>query len=291
MGCACPTDSKPVADTTGEDQVAVYESCLPFAKQPATKTATEALVFAHAGYLTGKQLKDLLKSLGMEIGDLDEENRPKNCLFQMFKEGKKYNSRKITLLGVMLGSGTLVRKAEILFNLYRNEDEREISASQIQRMVQHCCEVALYTLPHYAQMELEAVEEAKSLPKLLKYVQRLSSSLPATVETLSAALLGSADHLTEVVFKHKLASTEGRFLCSTVDLRVFASSMKPIKRPVRAKSPDEDPEELRREASDQVRELLTSPEGKKVVRIRYKLRRSSSSPLRVSESEEQFNEN
>lgn len=282
MGCACPTDNKPVTDTTGEDQVAVYESCLPFAKQPATKTATEALVFASAGYLTGKQLKDLLKSLGMEIEGLDDESCPKTRLFQMVKEGKKYNARKITLLGVMLGSGTLVRKAEILFNLYRNEDDREIIAEQVQRMVQHCCEVALYTLPHYAQMELEAVEEAKSLPKLLKYAQKLANSLPNTVETISTALLGSSQQLSEVVFKHKVASTEARFLCSSVDLRTFASTMKPINRPARPRSPGEDPEEMKQEASDQVRELLTSPEGKKVMRIRYKLKRSSSSPMRPS---------
>jgi len=271
--------------------VAVYESCLPFAKQPATKTATEALVFASAGYLTGKQLKDLLRSLGMQVEGLEDESSPKTRLLQMFKEGKKYNARKITLLGVLLGSGTLVRKAEILFNLYRNEEEREIAAGQVQRMVQHCCEVALYTLPHYAQMELEAVEEAKSLPKLLKYVQKLSNSLPTTVETLSAALLGSSEQLSEVVFKHKVASTEARFLCSTVDLRSFASNLKPINRPARARSPEEDPEEMKKEASDQVRELLTSPEGKKVMRIRYKLKRSSSSPMRPSNPEDHISGN
>lgn len=290
MGCACPTDSKPVSDTTGEDQIAVYESCLPFAKQPATKTATEVLVFSQANYLTSKQLKDLLRSLGMEIDCFEDENHPKTRLLQLFKEGKRYNARKIALMGVLLGSGTVVRKAEVLFNLYKSQEGQEMQGTQVMKLVQHACEVALFALPHYVQMELEVLEDAKALPKLAKYVHKLNESLPDTVNALGSVLLGTSQNLSEVLFKHKVATTEARFLCSSLELRTFAVSKKPlVRRPILHSEEDkEDTEELRREASDQVRELIPSPEGKKLVKIQYKLKRSVSSPLKKSDLEGSF---
>ena len=225
MGCACAHDSKLSRDALGEEEVANYESGLIFASLPATKTATEVLVFSHAFWMNGKQIRDLLKALGTDGRFLDEENTPKHHFFELFRDRKKYNARKITLLGVMLGSGSAARKAEILFGLYRTDEEQcDLTAAQVFQLSQDACEVALLALPQYAALELEQSNDDSGLAKLTRYVEKLTASLPATVERLADALLQKSDNVSEVHLKARIAGSEAKALCSAAELRLLSLS-------------------------------------------------------------------
>jgi hypothetical protein len=232
MGCACAHDSKISRDALGEEEVANFESALVFASLPATKTATEVLVFSHAFWMNGKQIRDLLKALGTDGRFMEEEEAPKHRLFQLFRDRKKYNARKITLLGVMLGSGSAARKAEILFGLYRvDEDQCDLTAAQVFQLVQDACEVALLALPEYARLELELLEDISGLAKLTRYAEKLTARLPATVERLAEALLQKSDQVSEVHLKARVAGSEAKVLCSAAELRLLSiSNSQPMER-------------------------------------------------------------
>lgn len=225
MGCACAHDSKLSRDALGEEEVANFESSLIFAALPATKTATEVLVFSHAFWMNGRQIRDLLKALGTDSRFLDEEGTPKHRFFELFRDRKKYNARKITLLGVMLGSGSAARKAEILFGLYRTDEEQcDLTSAQVFQLSQDACEVALLALPQYATLELELMDDGSGLAKLTRYAEKLTASLPATVERLAEALLQKSDIVSEVHLKARVAGSEAKALCSATELRLLSLS-------------------------------------------------------------------
>lgn len=223
MGCTCTQDSKLSKDSLGEEEVANIESALVFASLPATKIATEVLVFSHAFWMNRKQVKDFVKALGVNERWMEEEGTPKERLMEMFRDRKKYSARKISLLGVLLGSGNTTRKAEILFGLYRYDDEQcELTAAQVYQLVQDACEVALLALPQYSKLELELLNDLSGLSKLHKYMDKLVLCLPSVVDLLADSILQHSDSVSEVHLKSRITGTEAKSLCSAAELRLLA---------------------------------------------------------------------
>ena len=251
MGCACPTDNRPLRDSTGEEEIAVFESALVFSKLPAAKTATEVQVFSHAFWMNGKQIRDLFKALGIDPHCLDEEQSPKSRFFEMFKDRKKYNARKITLLGVLLGAGSAIKKAEIMFGLYRVDEEQcDLSASQVFQLVQDASEVALLALPQYARMELEAMGDSNALPKLTRYVEKVGGNLPSAVHAITSSILSETEVVSEVLFKARVANTEAKVLCCASEMRNLAIRTEAIPMPRGQRRDSRPPERLDSEGSE-----------------------------------------
>lgn len=231
MGCACPTDHKGSREVTGDEEITVFETALAFSKLPAAKVASEVLVFSHGYWMNGKQIRDLFRALGMDPLCLNEEHSPKFHLFELFRDRKRYNARKLTMLGVLLGTGSAIKKAEILFSIYKvDEDQSDLSASQVFQLVQDACEVGLLALPQYARLELEVLGDTNALPKLTKFSEKLGANLPTTVQLLTTTILADTEAVSEVMFKAKIANSDAKVLCCASELRAFAARSESTRR-------------------------------------------------------------
>jgi hypothetical protein len=159
MGCATTTDNK--LDACSEELIQTYEIWLGYHKRPATDTVTDIKVFTNGGRMHLKQLKEMLQSMSLDTPALAHSNSPQANFYRLLGDRKKIESRKVSVLAVMLGTGTLSKKAEVLFDLFQTNKVLEITG--VNAMVQEVCLIALKFLPAYTAMELEELKDSSLL--------------------------------------------------------------------------------------------------------------------------------
>lgn len=223
MGCHCAKELK-VAHEEQEEAIVMHERALGFYSLPAAAIAMELRVFAPEGHLKAHQLKEVLMALGLPYAALEAQGSPLSGFFQQFREGKQYAVRKLGLLGVLLGSGSLAQKTEVVYSLCDEHFAAELTTSQMTGVLVDLLTIACVFVPHYAELEMQAVKDQERLSKHRKYTSWLRRRLNKACSLLLQRVLQGQTSVTKTVFLSQVTE-HCSYLLDTHLLRFFLSSI------------------------------------------------------------------
>ena len=183
MGCDCSA-LKEDSHTAGEDVIHTYEAGLGW------KHGHLQLLLAELRSLETdlprRQLMSILAKLQVKLPNLRDSASSSTHLSAGLKTKKMYSQRKLVLLAILLGAGKAIEAAETLEEQYLLDgDYVDICA-----LAADMCELAIITLPMYAELELKRAQDTASLLKLTNYAEKLKLGRANAVSQLSNAILG-----------------------------------------------------------------------------------------------------
>lgn len=223
MGCTCAKELK-VAYAEQEEVILMHERTLGFYPLPAAAIAQELRVFAPKGLLKAHQLKEVLMALGLPYALLDVQGSPLNSFFQQFREGKHYTVRKLGLLGVLLGAGSLAQKTEVVFSLCDEHFTAELTTVQVTDLLVELLAIACVFVPHYAELQMLAVKDQERMTKHLKYTAWLKCRQSKACSLLRQSVLQGQTSVTKTAFLSQV-TRHCAYLLEVHPLRCFVRSV------------------------------------------------------------------
>ena len=205
-----------------EELIHTYESTLGFSQCMSSRLVGKIHNCASSGRVNKHQFKDMMKKAGLYIDSFEDDTAPVSQFFTSFGDGKRMEAKKLAMLGVLLGKGTMETKATLLFDLYRAEKAIDLQA--VGKMVTDMCSIALSLLPLYASLELSTAGDAVSLHKLHSYRLKLEVASPFVVAKIKDNLEFGRKRLT---FEELNRSKMMKFFYSSQELRHFAMELYP----------------------------------------------------------------
>ena len=223
MGCHCAKEIK-VAHMEQEDAIEMHQRALGVYAVQAAAIAMELRVFAPVGFLKVHQLKEVLMALALPYAALETQGSPLSGFYQQFREGKQYTVRKLGLLGVLLGAGSLAQKTEVVYSLCDEEFTAELTASQVKGVLGDLITIACVFVPHYAELEMQASKDQERLSKHWKYTAWLRRRLNKACLLLQHSILQDKPTIPKADFL--LSVTQHcSYILDAHPLRYFISSI------------------------------------------------------------------
>ena len=169
MGCTTTTDIS--SDVSNEELIQTYEMSLGFHHCLASRLVSKIKAFSSSGNMNFQQFRDMMRAVGLHNEVLDDMEAPVTRFYGFLGDGKRLESKKVAMLALLLGEGTVDTKAELLFELY--QAERAIELPAVSKMVQDACSIAMKFLPAYTTLEMESLNDEGTLHKLASYQSKL----------------------------------------------------------------------------------------------------------------------
>ena len=221
MGCLCVKSGRENSPDEGESTIQQYEASLGFSKLPVEVSVSTLEETSRKGGLTSELLRVWLAKLGIPSTRLDIEDDSIACLFERFLEKGKYSCHKLGTLAVLMGEGSIERKATTLFRVY-GRLTGELSHADIENLTTICCELALLWLPGLAETETLALRDLATLRKLQKYTEKFSRFLGKIREKLAKPFVALGfGHMTEAKFVG-IVVEKASVLVSAQNIRAYA---------------------------------------------------------------------
>lgn len=176
MGCChsrntIPTDLKSLLQT--------YEEGLGWSGYSALKVALELEAEGQSDLKQG-QLKRFLTTMRVQIPDFHDKTHPLTSLYNTMCTKGRYSRRLLSLLGLLLGYGSVDRKCAVIEKFYTETD----GVIDIKTCFENVCDLALTYLPLYVYCELLYVQKGDQCEKLEKYIEKLRGMRDSIVEFL-----------------------------------------------------------------------------------------------------------
>lgn len=226
MGCLCVKTDKARELDEGESVIQQYEAALGFGKLPVDVSVASLEETSRKGALTPDLLRAWFEKVGIPSTRLDNDSDSVACLYANFLERGRYSCRKLGALAVLLGEGSLERKARSLFRVY-SRLTGELSTEDIVTLITTCCELAFIQLPNLAETETLALRDLATMRKLQKYLDKFKKFLGKIKEKLSKPLLVlGLSSVTEGKFVEVVVQ-KAPALLSAQTLRAYACSVIP----------------------------------------------------------------
>lgn len=105
--------------------------------------------------------------LTIEYGPLDH---PVTKFYNSFKRGNNFDQRKLSALGILLGSGDKSEKAKILFKIYDDSKDGNLDIVEIRNMLDDIIEIGLILLP---TLSLNSAEDEETKQDIVKFNKKL----------------------------------------------------------------------------------------------------------------------
>ena len=140
--------------------------------------------------LTRHQLNTLALELSLDMTDLDTVDSKQFRLFKHFKTAKgSVDVYKFTVLAVLLCTGTVIEKAQALFERCPWVSEGTLGEEGLRKMMGLMCEIASEAIPRLA--ESDAPVEGQTLPveEVSAYVSRLKEAVPRIIGRICAEMM------------------------------------------------------------------------------------------------------
>lgn len=221
MGCLCVKSGRANSTDEGESTIQQYEASLGFSKLPVEVCVSTLEETSRKGGLTSDLLRVWLAKLGIPSTRLEIEDDSIACLFTHFFEKGRFSCHKLGTLAVLMGEGSIERKATSLFRVY-GRLTGELSQADIESLATVCCELALVWLPGLAETETLALRDLATLRKLQKYTEKFSKFQDKIKEKLAKPLLAlGLGRMTEAKFVGIIVE-KASILVSTQNLRAYA---------------------------------------------------------------------
>lgn len=112
--------------------------------------------------------------LNNEYGPLEH---PVTKFYNSFKRGNNFDQRKLSALGILLGSGDNCEKAKILFKIYDDSKDGNLDIGEIRSMLDDIIEIGLILLPTLSLNSAEDEETKQDIQKFNKKLYNIQYSI------------------------------------------------------------------------------------------------------------------
>lgn len=160
MGCTCSKRD------LGEIEVSSFS---PFELSLGLKTSHCKHIdrifhrFSTFNYMSQPQFERACSTLKVDLSTC-------RGFFYDFVKDEKYCVKKLSTLGVLLGSGSVYEKAEILFENYDDDISNTLDVNEIHIMIKDLVSIAAEYIPKFVYKINELNEDLKLLVNKLKFV-------------------------------------------------------------------------------------------------------------------------
>lgn len=215
MGCTPSShDSNP-----SESTVCGLEACLHFESQTANQHFYTIRRYTQKSpYLNSTAFQDAAKSMKIRVSNVPA--CPKLEEFYSSLKNPEVKGRDLTVLAVLLSSGSERDKAQILFEAYKTGFERTLSKATIEEMVSDLVEMSTARLEVLVPSgKAEVTEYLEALAKVKSEVQR---------EWVEAVVRGKTE-VSQEELEQELRGREAQALLSSQKVRKVMYSRLPAK--------------------------------------------------------------
>ena len=161
MGCSCSR-----LNFAEEDLIQSAEETIGFDRLTSFDIDMYMYRFAIKLTLTISQLKAVFESLNLNAANFHDEGSPIANFYNNFKiENSLYCPRKLSSLGVLLGKGSIIEKANVLFKNYDTSVSDSLEYNEILVLITDILEIALIFIPKFAQALAKNEESKKCIAK------------------------------------------------------------------------------------------------------------------------------
>jgi hypothetical protein len=222
MGCHCTHHN---LDLEEEEEALMCESeaVLSFSKYASAKVCTDILVLTVNETLNWNRLHRLSEDLNLNILSPDAQNDPVAEFYNKLKTGEVWMSRKLCILALLLGKGSSVSKAELLFAFYDLEYNKFLTSSDVQKLSEELCDLALVDLPAFSIAFLEHQGNLDAAVLVQNYAARLQEAKSEAVKLIKTFIFDPyEDQVTLMTFKEKVTTARMHFMLTAKGLRCQA---------------------------------------------------------------------
>jgi hypothetical protein len=209
MGCAGSRGSS--AESEEERLIAIHVASLGFSKHPAQVIESQIKRETANGPLTLPKINRLMTSLQVTL-PLD---RPESSCVKFFDRLKVEGvicSNRLVIAGLLLGSGSLQKRAQLLFEHTDNEAKGILERSEVNKLLDEIIVTAVDILPVLAYSE---AHEAR----LKVYQARLLNSQSALTQLALTDLMQEAQSISQAQFVTALSKPELKYWLDPLQLR------------------------------------------------------------------------
>mmetsp|Transcript_25770 Transcript_25770/g.45383 ORF Transcript_25770/g.45383 Transcript_25770/m.45383 type:complete len:246 (+) Transcript_25770:6247-6984(+) len=210
MGC---TDSRSELSDV-EYTLTTTERCLTFHISKAWQSDFVIRKFSSQGKINASQLAEALIYLNFR-----GRNDPQVKAFYDSISGANgiVSMKQLLIATILLGKGTDLEKADLLFEVYDDEDSRVLREIAVKNFVSDLYEVVVVHLPTLITTQPPSEDNVK----VTNYIEQIKFRGDRGKEKLAAKLLDNKPSITSGDFKGSLTSPDNRTLLKTWGLRDF----------------------------------------------------------------------
>lgn len=201
-----------------EELISLYEQALPFCSKTAKSLDNELHCYTPDKELTAEQLSRAFQSLSIAPSpELDK-------LLEFFKLNSKdgrevYSLTGLSTLGILIGKGTIERKAELLFGNYDEDSSNAIDHVELRELLRNLLNISLRFIPKFALSLLPEGEKSA----LIEYNFILHTVADSLVGYFAGYFMSlDVDELSLDNLIGSLIDEEVQMLTSAQNLRIFA---------------------------------------------------------------------
>lgn len=181
MGCAFSRGNEGDSQWAVEEKAVLQaEEFLNISKVSANEFLTEFSKNRNGqGFSNQNQFLQAANTLGINTNDVTRDKTPLYDFYSWFTISQGlYDTRKLCVLGVLLGKGYIDTKMNILFEIFDRDASGSIDYKEFKNMLQIIIEIALVQIPTLA---MNITQDTMLKRRLSKYVRRLSLVTKALV--------------------------------------------------------------------------------------------------------------
>lgn len=170
--------------------------------------------FSHNDSVNSSQLAEAITYLCLPSAD----NPQVRSFYEALRGGTdKYSLKKLLVAGVLLGRGSEVDKASVLFEVYDDDSSHSLHKAALKQMVDDLYEVVVMLCPAI----LSALPSSEDAVKVLNYVEQIKYRGDLGKEKLIAKLSEGRDVVSVDIFTKNLSLFDNKDLLKTSGIRDF----------------------------------------------------------------------
>lgn len=209
MGCASSRESS--SETEEERLIVAHEADLGFFKHTAQALEAQIKRETANGILTVPKLQRLMTSLHIDL----DFNKPSSGVMQFFDKLKAngvISTNKLVVASILLGSGSLQKRAQLLFEHADIEAKGSLERNEVSYLFEEILMVCVDCLPVLAYSE-------KHEETLRIYQQRLSNNTKTQWQLAITSLMQSDVSVSQAHFISCLCKADMKYWLTPSDLR------------------------------------------------------------------------
>jgi hypothetical protein len=184
MGCSC---ARRELSTVEEDFLEPFELSLNLHKMSCKEIDRAIYRFSTQKFLSIFQFERACSNLSLSL-------KMHHDFFNFFLKDGRYSAKKLSTLGVLLGSGSMTEKSAILFDNYDDDQSNSLESLEIKEIIQDVLEISCFYIPQHVSFIHRSNEDLK------KTLNKTKLALNCLSVDLFEEIIGVSESITKKKF-------------------------------------------------------------------------------------------
>ena len=196
-----------------ENLLQLSESGLNFHSNSPMEVVTA--LSPHPASISQLQFEAVAHRLQLKVEGFDEVGSPTYRLFRSLSDNGRYDTRKLTLLGILLSTGTTRVKAGAYFDFIDVTKKESASKVEVRRFLEQVTELLANSLP------LLVRDTEGRVRRVVEYQRRLRTGRAQAIVKLEQKFMRGKETIGREAFADRFEDEEVAVLASSKQLRVY----------------------------------------------------------------------